>query len=182
MGKHIRTHIYINLIWISVFLILQSPKCVGLNYVKRKKKRGEYRVFIPRSIMGVLAYFQVIKYKLCRCVKKKHKGRNNNDRGAVLSLDDVKRHVSRPLLSPFVVSNCIALTGGTLSSLSPLSQLQPERRRMKRGKSKQEREEIKIWRKLGRERHEREREKKAIGVRGKEYWEREVREGKVAWI
>lgn len=101
------------------------------------------RVFIPRSIMGILAYFQVMKYKLCRCVKKKHKGRNNNDRGAVLSLDDVKRHVSRPLLSPFIVSDYIALTGGTLSSLSPLSQLQPERRRVKRGKSKQESEEIK---------------------------------------
>lgn len=59
--------------------------------------------------MGVLAYFQVIKYKLCRCAKNKHKGRNNNDRGGVLSLDDVKRHVSRPLLS--TVTNCIALTG-----------------------------------------------------------------------
>lgn len=51
--------------------------------------------------MGVYAHFQVIKYKLCRCVKKKHKGPNNNDRGAVLSLDDVKRHVSRLPLSPF---------------------------------------------------------------------------------
>lgn len=61
--------------------------------------------------MDVLAYFQVLKYKLCRCVKKKHKGRNNNDRGAVLSLDDVKRHVSRLLLSTFTVSDCIALTG-----------------------------------------------------------------------
>ena len=54
--------------------------------------------------------FQVIKYKLCRCVKKKHKGRNNNDRGAVLSLDDVKRHVSRLLLSTFILSDRIALT------------------------------------------------------------------------
>ncbi|KAG7271979.1 hypothetical protein CRUP_023859 [Coryphaenoides rupestris] len=34
----------------------------------------------------------VIKYKLCRCTKKKHKRSNNNDRGAALSLDDVKRH------------------------------------------------------------------------------------------
>ena len=59
--------------------------------------------------------FQVIKYKLCRCVKKKHKGRNNNDRGAVLSLDDVKRHVSRLLLSTAIVSHCISLTGETLS-------------------------------------------------------------------
>lgn len=115
----------------------------GLESCKDKKKEEKNRVFIPRSIMGILAYFQVMKYKLCRCVKKKHKGRNNNDRGAVLSLDDVKRHVSRPLLSPFIVSDYIALTGGTLSSLSPLSQLQPERRRVKRGKSKQESEEIK---------------------------------------
>eukprot|EP00064_Thunnus_orientalis_P018158 superscaffoldBa00004090_g18250 len=60
--------------------------------------------------MGVFAYFQVIKYKLCRCVKKKHKGRNNNDRGAVLSLDDVKRHVSMLLLSTFTMSDCTALS------------------------------------------------------------------------
>lgn len=37
---------------------------------------------------------KVIKYKLCRCAKKKHQRSDNNDRGAVLSLDDVKRHVS----------------------------------------------------------------------------------------
>lgn len=39
-------------------------------------------------------FSQVIKFKLCRCAKKKHQRRDNNERGAVLSLDDVKRHVS----------------------------------------------------------------------------------------
>lgn len=37
---------------------------------------------------------QVMKYKLCRCSDKKHKHNNNNDQGTVLSLDDVKCHVS----------------------------------------------------------------------------------------
>lgn len=58
----------------------------------------------------MLVYFQVIKYKLCRCMKKKHKGRSNNDRGAVLSLDDVKHHVSGLLLSTLNVSDCTPLT------------------------------------------------------------------------
>lgn len=66
------------------------------------------------SVTGVLGYFQVIKYKLCRCVKKKHKGRNNNDRGAVLSLDDVKHHVSRLLLSTSTVSDSISFDRDTL--------------------------------------------------------------------
>lgn len=76
--------------------------------------------------MDVLVYFQVIKYKLCRCMKKKHKGRNNNDRGAVLSLDDVKRHVSRLLLSTFTVSHCISLSGAHSLLCLHWSQLQPE--------------------------------------------------------
>uniref|UniRef100_A0A8D3E590 Acid-sensing ion channel 1 n=1 Tax=Scophthalmus maximus TaxID=52904 RepID=A0A8D3E590_SCOMX len=57
---------------------------------------GQMGLFIGASILTILELFdylyEVIKYKLCRCVKKKHKGHNNNDRGAVLSLDDVKRH------------------------------------------------------------------------------------------
>ncbi|XP_051931113.1 acid-sensing ion channel 1B isoform X1 [Hippocampus zosterae] len=61
---------------------------------------GQMGLFIGASILTVLELFdylyEVIKYKLCRCVKKKHKGRNNNDRGTVLSLDDVKHHVSKP--------------------------------------------------------------------------------------
>lgn len=36
---------------------------------------------------------QVIKHKLCRCSGRKHQ-HNNNDQGTVLSLDDVKCHVS----------------------------------------------------------------------------------------
>ncbi|KAM3622461.1 uncharacterized protein V6R79_025446 [Siganus canaliculatus] len=57
---------------------------------------GQMGLFIGASILTILELFdylyEVIKYKLCRCVKKKHKGHNNTDRGAVLSLDDVKRH------------------------------------------------------------------------------------------
>ncbi|XP_040059723.1 acid-sensing ion channel 1B isoform X1 [Gasterosteus aculeatus] len=57
---------------------------------------GQMGLFIGASLLTILELFdylyEVIKYKLCRCMKKKHKGRNNNDRGAVLSLDDVKRH------------------------------------------------------------------------------------------
>uniref|UniRef100_A0A3P9KVR1 Acid-sensing ion channel 1 n=1 Tax=Oryzias latipes TaxID=8090 RepID=A0A3P9KVR1_ORYLA len=57
---------------------------------------GQMGLFIGASILTVLELFdylyEILKYKLCRCMKKKHKSRNNNDRGAVLSLDDVKRH------------------------------------------------------------------------------------------
>ncbi|XP_029906960.1 acid-sensing ion channel 1B isoform X1 [Myripristis murdjan] len=57
---------------------------------------GQMGLFIGASILTILELFdylyEVIKYKLCRCMKKKHKRSNNNDRGAVLSLDDVKRH------------------------------------------------------------------------------------------
>ncbi|KAF6731796.1 Acid-sensing ion channel 1 [Oryzias melastigma] len=57
---------------------------------------GQMGLFIGASILTVLELFdylyEILKYKLCRCMKKKHKTRNNNDRGAVLSLDDVKRH------------------------------------------------------------------------------------------
>ena len=114
--------------------------------------------------MGVLPYFQVIKYKLCRCVKKKHKGRNNNDRGAVLSLDDVKRHVSMLLLSTFTVSHRISLTGAR-SLLCPNCRQRTvvvvveEEMGGRRWR----------WRKLGRERLEgKERDEKVIGMRGRE--------------
>uniref|UniRef100_A0A3B4DJK1 Acid sensing ion channel subunit 1 n=1 Tax=Pygocentrus nattereri TaxID=42514 RepID=A0A3B4DJK1_PYGNA len=57
---------------------------------------GQMGLFIGASILTILELFdylyEVIKYKLCRCAKKSHKRNNNNDRGAVLSLDDVKRH------------------------------------------------------------------------------------------
>ncbi|XP_037535761.1 acid-sensing ion channel 1B [Nematolebias whitei] len=66
---------------------------------------GQMGLFIGASILTVLELFdylyEVIKYKLCRCMKKKHKGRSNNDRGAVLSLDDVKHHAPcENLLTP----------------------------------------------------------------------------------
>ncbi|XP_040926685.1 acid-sensing ion channel 1B isoform X1 [Betta splendens] len=57
---------------------------------------GQMGLFIGASILTILELFdylyEVIKFKLCRCVRKKHKSRSTNDRGAVLSLDDVKRH------------------------------------------------------------------------------------------
>lgn len=62
-------------------------------------------------------------------MKKKHKGRKNNDRGAVLSLDDVKHHVSSVLLSTFTVSDGIALTGAHSLLCLHCSQLEPGSRR-----------------------------------------------------
>ncbi|KAL1251782.1 hypothetical protein QQF64_019578 [Cirrhinus molitorella] len=57
---------------------------------------GQMGLFIGASILTILELFdylyEVIKFKLCRCAKKKHQRSNNNERGAVLSLDDVKRH------------------------------------------------------------------------------------------
>uniref|UniRef100_A0A8C5BHK1 Uncharacterized protein n=1 Tax=Gadus morhua TaxID=8049 RepID=A0A8C5BHK1_GADMO len=57
---------------------------------------GQMGLFIGASILTILELFdylyEVIKYKLCHCSKKKHKRSSNNDRGAVLSLDDVKHH------------------------------------------------------------------------------------------
>uniref|UniRef100_A0A3Q3QNI7 Acid-sensing ion channel 1 n=1 Tax=Monopterus albus TaxID=43700 RepID=A0A3Q3QNI7_MONAL len=57
---------------------------------------GQMGLFIGASLLTILELFdylyEVIKYKLCQCFRKKHKGRTNKDRGAVLSLDDVKRH------------------------------------------------------------------------------------------
>lgn len=55
----------------------------------------------------MFACLQVIKYKLCRCSNKKHKRSNSNDRGAVLSLEDVKRHVSRLALSLAKYLQCL---------------------------------------------------------------------------
>ncbi|XP_064161319.1 acid-sensing ion channel 1B isoform X1 [Anguilla rostrata] len=57
---------------------------------------GQMGLFIGASILTILELFdylyEVIKFKLCRCSKKKSKQSSSNDRGAVLSLDDVKRH------------------------------------------------------------------------------------------
>ncbi|XP_059925525.1 acid-sensing ion channel 1B isoform X1 [Gadus macrocephalus] len=57
---------------------------------------GQMGLFIGASILTILELFdylyEVIKYKLCHCSKKKHKRSSNSDRGAVLSLDDVKHH------------------------------------------------------------------------------------------
>ncbi|KAK1898155.1 Acid-sensing ion channel 1B [Dissostichus eleginoides] len=60
---------------------------------------GQMGLFIGASILTILEIFdylyEVIKYKLCRCSDKKHKHNNNNNgQGTVLSLDDVKCHVS----------------------------------------------------------------------------------------
>lgn len=57
---------------------------------------GQMGLFIGASILTVLELFdylyEVIKYKLCRCRKQNQKRSNNNDRGAVLSLDNVQCH------------------------------------------------------------------------------------------
>ncbi|XP_051550075.1 acid-sensing ion channel 1 isoform X3 [Myxocyprinus asiaticus] len=59
---------------------------------------GQMGLFIGASILTILELFdylyEVIKFKLCHCAKKKHQRSNNNERGAVLSLDDVKRHAT----------------------------------------------------------------------------------------
>lgn len=56
---------------------------------------GQMGLFIGASILTILELFdylyEVIKFKLCRCKNKKQRA-NNNERGAVLSLDDVKHH------------------------------------------------------------------------------------------
>nr|XP_015199693.1 PREDICTED: acid-sensing ion channel 1 isoform X7 [Lepisosteus oculatus] len=65
---------------------------------------GQMGLFIGASILTILELFdylyEVVKYKVCRCSRKKHKRSNNNDGGVVLSLDDVKRHVSNYHLAP----------------------------------------------------------------------------------
>ncbi|XP_032430021.1 acid-sensing ion channel 1A-like isoform X2 [Xiphophorus hellerii] len=58
---------------------------------------GQMGLFIGASILSILEIFdylyEVIKYKLCGCSDKKHK-HSSTDQGTVLSLDDVKCHVS----------------------------------------------------------------------------------------
>lgn len=82
--------------WLASFMY------VGLSYETPKKWRIYCQKPGAAGVKWSFVCFQVIKYKLCRCMKKKHKGRSNNDRGAVLSLDDVKHHVSRLLPSECV--------------------------------------------------------------------------------
>ncbi|XP_061076367.1 acid-sensing ion channel 1B isoform X1 [Conger conger] len=57
---------------------------------------GQMGLFIGASILTILELFdylyEVIKFRLCRGNRKKNKRSSNSDRGAVLSLDDVKRH------------------------------------------------------------------------------------------
>ncbi|KAI2650673.1 Acid-sensing ion channel 1B [Labeo rohita] len=69
---------------------------------------GQMGLFIGASILTILELFdylyEVIKYKLCRCAKKKHQRSNNNERGAVLSLDDVKRHAVGTVLIIYLSS------------------------------------------------------------------------------
>ncbi|XP_056121209.1 acid-sensing ion channel 1A [Rhinichthys klamathensis goyatoka] len=60
---------------------------------------GQMGLFIGASILTILELFdylyEVMKYRLCRCSDKKHHNNNNTDHGTVLSLDDVKCHVSK---------------------------------------------------------------------------------------
>ncbi|XP_076864909.1 acid-sensing ion channel 1B isoform X4 [Brachyhypopomus gauderio] len=59
---------------------------------------GQMGLFIGASILTILELFdylyEVIKYKLCRCMRssRRRSASTSNDRGTVLSLDDVKRH------------------------------------------------------------------------------------------
>lgn len=59
---------------------------------------GQMGLFIGASILTILELFdylyEVLKYRLCRCSDKKLKHNTNNDQGTVLSLDDVKCHVT----------------------------------------------------------------------------------------
>uniref|UniRef100_H3C7V1 Acid-sensing (proton-gated) ion channel 1a n=1 Tax=Tetraodon nigroviridis TaxID=99883 RepID=H3C7V1_TETNG len=58
---------------------------------------GHMGLFIGASILTILEIFdylyEVIKHKLCRCSSRKHQHSNSNQ-GTVLSLDDVKCHVT----------------------------------------------------------------------------------------
>uniref|UniRef100_A0A8C9VQS4 Acid-sensing ion channel 1 n=1 Tax=Scleropages formosus TaxID=113540 RepID=A0A8C9VQS4_SCLFO len=57
---------------------------------------GQMGLFIGASILTILELFdylyEVMKYKLCLHSQKKQERSDNNERGAVLSLEDVKRH------------------------------------------------------------------------------------------
>ncbi|TRY74131.1 hypothetical protein DNTS_026679 [Danionella cerebrum] len=57
---------------------------------------GQMGLFIGASILTILELFdylyEVIKFKLCHCAKKKQQRSSNSERGAVLSLDHVKHH------------------------------------------------------------------------------------------
>ncbi|XP_053705555.1 acid-sensing ion channel 1A-like isoform X1 [Synchiropus splendidus] len=59
---------------------------------------GQMGLFIGASLLTILELFdylyEVIKHKLCRCCGRKHQHHDISDQGTVLSLDDVKCHVS----------------------------------------------------------------------------------------
>lgn len=58
---------------------------------------GQMGLFIGASLLTILELFdylyEVVKHKMRRALCRKQHKRNNNDKGVVLSLDDVKRHV-----------------------------------------------------------------------------------------
>ncbi|XP_058867541.1 acid-sensing ion channel 1B-like isoform X2 [Acipenser ruthenus] len=58
---------------------------------------GQMGLFIGASLLTILELFdylyEVVKHKMRRALCQKQHKRNNNDKGVVLSLDDVKRHV-----------------------------------------------------------------------------------------
>ncbi|XP_058867543.1 acid-sensing ion channel 1-like isoform X4 [Acipenser ruthenus] len=64
---------------------------------------GQMGLFIGASLLTILELFdylyEVVKHKMRRALCQKQHKRNNNDKGVVLSLDDVKRHVS-PMREP----------------------------------------------------------------------------------
>ncbi|MGH0172674.1 UNVERIFIED_CONTAM: hypothetical protein FKN15_063678 [Acipenser sinensis] len=58
---------------------------------------GQMGLFIGASLLTILELFdylyEVVKHKMRRALCRKQHKRNNNNKGVVLSLDDVKRHV-----------------------------------------------------------------------------------------
>ncbi|XP_041097639.1 acid-sensing ion channel 1B isoform X1 [Polyodon spathula] len=64
---------------------------------------GQMGLFIGASLLTILELFdylyEVVKHKMRRALCRKQHKRNNNDKGVVLSLDDVKHHVS-PMREP----------------------------------------------------------------------------------
>ncbi|CAL1606525.1 unnamed protein product [Knipowitschia caucasica] len=103
--KYNRTEQYIkdNILVLDIFF-------EALNYETIEQKKayevagllgdigGQMGLFIGASILTILELFdylyEVLKYKLCPCSDKKHKHGSSGDQGTVLSLDDVKCHVT----------------------------------------------------------------------------------------
>lgn len=77
----------ISFTWLGIFFIVLYSHCSRYTWC-------ELSVLLLRTLSKcrpAVCSRQVIKFKLCRCSAKKHSAA---DQGTVLSLDDVKCHVS----------------------------------------------------------------------------------------